>query len=323
MKCNKNYLLFSQVLVVALAFSQGTTVSAQDYSRMSTEQRLERLEKINSSRDDLQLSQSLDALQQDIQSLRGQLEVLEHQMSGLSKQQKDYYNDLNVRIRKLQGAGVATTPSSTTGMSPAESAAVSSATTTTAAATTTVPLEDSLGPTAADLNSTQGTQTNSHLNQSAIMNTGSDTTLNPTMPAAASTPIATTLQAPVAGDNAEAYLAAYQLVVNRNFSEAQSALQQYIDQYPNGEYVANAYYWLGEVHLTQKQLPEAERAFKTVVERYPNHSKTPDALLKLGYTYVAEGNTPLARQTFVQVKERYSHLAVAQLADAQLSQLGP
>jgi len=38
---------------------------------------------------------------------------------------------------------------------------------------------------------------------------------------------------------------------------------------------------------------------------------------------MAEGQKKSARVTFLQVKSRYSHLAVAQLADAQLAQLEP
>jgi len=330
MKCNNISLLFSRlVLVAALAFGQGTTLFAQDYSRMPTEERLSRLERINDSRNDLQVTQTLDALQQDIQTLRGQLEVYERQISVLTKQQQDYYRDLDDRIRKLQAGtaattatpvGAATTP--VTHTAPAQDAVgmTTSAPTITAPAPAmdpSLPLEDRLGPTADNFNQTHLSTGEANDTVTHLTTPNNSTAVTPA-PAVMENPTSSTTVV----DNQEAYLAAYQLVVNRRFSDAQLALQNYINQYPNGVYVANAYYWLGEVHLTQKQLPEAEQAFKTVVDRFPNNNKTPDALLKLGYTYVAEGNKQLARDTFLQVKSRYSHLAVAQLADAQLAQLG-
>jgi tol-pal system protein YbgF len=48
-----------------------------------------------------QLNQ-LDALRQEIAQLRGQLEVLSNQVNDLQRQQKDFYIDLDNRLRKLE-----------------------------------------------------------------------------------------------------------------------------------------------------------------------------------------------------------------------------
>jgi len=256
MQRNNIGLLYASLAVgAALAIGQSSPLLAQDYSDMSLDERLARLERINDSRNDLQINQSLDALQQEVQSLRGQLELYQRQLDIISKQQQDYYRDLDDRIRKLQpGGGVSAASSDSNG-------------TNTATAITTTASGNSEELSANSPTNTASSELAASLAAvgSSMNNNSSLTATDNTMQSAAGVPI----NAPTA-DNVDAYLAAYQLVVNRRFNEAQLSLQQYIDQYPNGVYVPNAYYWLGEVHLTQKQLPQAESAFKTVVDRYPN-----------------------------------------------------
>ena len=54
--------------------------------------------------------------------------------------------------------------------------------------------------------------------------------------------------APQAGE-AEAYRAAYALVQGRQFEQAIPAFKQFLQRYPDGQYAANAHYWLGELYL--------------------------------------------------------------------------
>ncbi len=95
---------------------------------------------------------------------------------------------------------------------------------------------------------------------------------------------------------AENYAQASNLLLKqRDFKGAVSAFKQHIVDYPNSPYIANAYYWLGEIYLLQGQDELARQAFTRVVEQYSGHSKSLDANFKLGKIYHKLGETDRAR----------------------------
>jgi tol-pal system protein YbgF len=55
----------------------------------------------------LALSQQLEQMRQEMNQLRGQLEVLGNEIQGASKRQRDMYLDLDTRMKRLEQAGVA------------------------------------------------------------------------------------------------------------------------------------------------------------------------------------------------------------------------
>jgi tol-pal system protein YbgF len=65
------------------------------------EQRLERLERRVGAITDLTLQ--LQALRQENQELRGQLEVQQHQLQSLERKQRDLYLDVDQRLSAMQG----------------------------------------------------------------------------------------------------------------------------------------------------------------------------------------------------------------------------
>lgn len=94
-----------------------TSVVAQP--QMSVEQRLERLERRADTVSDLTLK--IQALQQENQDLRGQLEVVQHQLQNLERKQRDLYLDVDQRLSAMQ-AGNAPAAPATAGPAPAASA---------------------------------------------------------------------------------------------------------------------------------------------------------------------------------------------------------
>jgi tol-pal system protein YbgF len=50
----------------------------------------------------VELNQSIDALRQEIARLRGQIEVLSNDLENAQKRQRDFYTDLDGRIRKIE-----------------------------------------------------------------------------------------------------------------------------------------------------------------------------------------------------------------------------
>jgi tol-pal system protein YbgF len=78
-----------------------------DQLRRETSARFDKLE--SAQRGQIELANQIEALRQDIARLRGQMEVAVHELDQLQKRQKDFYVDLDVRLRKLEQAAVEAT----------------------------------------------------------------------------------------------------------------------------------------------------------------------------------------------------------------------
>lgn len=142
-------------------------------------------------------------------------------------------------------------------------------------------------------------------------------------PKPAATGTASEKAPPVASEAQEkAYQAAYDLVRQRRFEQAVDALHAFINQYPEGDLTANAYYWLGEVYLAlPNKLEQAKQAFTLVASRYATHRKAPDALFKLGVTWDRIGDKEQARVYLNSLIAKHPNSSAAGLARDYLNKL--
>lgn len=152
--------------------------------------------------------------------------------------------------------------------------------------------------------------------------------LAPATPAAPSAPVAemATAQGPVAvaGDEREAYEAAFALTRDKRFAEAIPAFKAFIEAFPAGTYVPNAWYWLGELYLAlaNPDLESSRQAFVQVVNLWPEHPKVPDALYKLGVVYDQLGVSSDATRYFQRVLSEHPDSAAARLTQSYLDRRG-
>ncbi|WP_164880816.1 tol-pal system protein YbgF [Aestuariirhabdus litorea] len=136
----------------------------------------------------------------------------------------------------------------------------------------------------------------------------------------AASPAATTTTADPAVEK-QAYDDAFALIKERKFDQAIIALNAFVDSYPQGDYAANAQYWLGEVYLATNQAGPARTAFEKVLSDFPNHRKAPDASYKLGRMYHSLGDVEAARRYFQQTVERFPGSSSAKLSREYLQKL--
>ncbi len=137
----------NKTMVWGLAFIAllgSATVMAADKTE-KLELRLERMERLINSQSLLEMMERIDAMQLEIQQLRGELEEQQHQMEGMKSRQRELYLDVDRRMSRLEreGAGAAmpstaavtttTTPLTTANATPPEASATTPATTTTTA----------------------------------------------------------------------------------------------------------------------------------------------------------------------------------------------
>jgi tol-pal system protein YbgF len=131
--------------------------------------------------------------------------------------------------------------------------------------------------------------------------------INAAAPVTAPVAASRSTPAPEQPGEANAYGAAYALVQGRKFDQAIPAFQQFLQRYPDGQYAANAHYWLGELYLV-KQPPDLEasrQSFALLLSQYPDNSKAPDALYKLGKVQFLKGNREKAREYLDLVIKKY------------------
>lgn len=234
-----------------------------DYSMTDSEPALAK-DDHQSSDSNASLLQKIQGLQQDIQELRGQLEMQTHELQRLQDQQLSFYKDLDARISQPAGQPAMNTSSSM-------------------AAT---PAASSVTPVI--------------------------TPPHPAISANKSNP----------ANEQISYLAAYELIKNKRFDEALSAMQTFVIQYPHGGYTANAQYWLGELYLVKNDYAKAIGHFNQVLHEFPSSSKCAASLLKIGYAQAASGQTAEARLTLQSVIKNYPDTHTATLAITKLNALG-
>ena len=135
--------VITKVLTLALAFS--TPLLAE-----TLEQRVERMERVLQSQSLLDMMERVDALQLEVQQLRGQLEEQQHQSAGMKNRQRELYLDVDRRMSRLEreGGSAAVTPQTPAVPGDTTQTPLTSANTPPAAATTNKPVEVVPTPTA-------------------------------------------------------------------------------------------------------------------------------------------------------------------------------
>jgi tol-pal system protein YbgF len=86
-----------------------------------------------------------------------------------------------------------------------------------------------------------------------------------------------------ATDTAEAlYEKNYEVLLRRQFSEAEAGFRLLLEKYPDHSLAGSAQYQLGETFYAQGNYQEAARNFLQGYKNYPKSRRAPDSLLKLG-----------------------------------------
>lgn len=127
---------------------------------------------------------------------------------------------------------------------------------------------------------------------------------------------------PVPGGSDRAnYQAAFELLKQGRYKEANQALRQFMVAFPQSELSDNAQYWLAETHYVGQEFQRALAAFQKVIDDYPESRKIPDALLKIGYCNFELKRYPAARDALQTVVSTYPETTAARLAGERLREM--
>jgi len=249
---------------------------------LTTEQRLERLERRVATVTDLTLR--LDALQRENRQLRGEIETLNHQIQRLERKQRDIYLDIDQRL-----ANIGQSPA------PGQSSAPAPVTPPRAPAGSAAPVSDAGAQPA-----------------------GGGRPLAGAPAAPPSAPVADPRQMQADYKAAYALLSPSQ----KRYDDAAKAFTAFLERYPGSTLAPNAQYWLAEAYYVSQKNDEALQAFTTVVEQYPDSPKVPGALYKIGRLQQVKGNNAEARKALQRVVAEYPTSPAAGLARDLLDRLG-
>jgi tol-pal system protein YbgF len=123
------------------------------------------------------------------------------------------------------------------------------------------------------------------------------------------------------GNERDGYAAAFELLKERKYPEAQEAFNDLLRRYPQGQFTDNARYWLGETYYVQRNYPAALAELDRLVQLSPSSPKVPGALLKIGYIQYEQKALDQARATLEEVVRRYPNSTEARLARSRLERL--
>jgi len=91
------------------------------------------------------------------------------------------------------------------------------------------------------------------------------------------------------------YAASSLFLKEKDFDGAIAAFKNHIEKFPDSPFVANAYYWLGEIYEFRGAQALAIQSFSLVVNSYSSHNKAMDSRYKLGKLYHKLGDSKQAK----------------------------
>lgn len=208
----------------------------------------------------------LEAMNQEIARLKGELEVANHTIESLQQRQKDLYADTDTRVRKLEDALIE----------------VSQAESKTEEKTTASVTEENAGSTGSvetGKAATVATQNTQELQALEAANTLSKEAKHKEAFAAYDKFIK---DFPTSAFVADAtYGLGFSQYSLKNYKSAIATQQKMIDGYPNSNKVPEALMNMGNSQVQLGLVTAAKKSYKTLIEKFPGHALVPIAQKRL------------------------------------------
>ena len=122
-------------------------------------------------------------------------------------------------------------------------------------------------------------------------------------------------------DGKLAYSQAFNLLKEGRYQQAIIAFREFMKNFPESRYTANAQYWLGEANYVSRDYKAALQEFQKILTHFPESSKVQGAELKIGYTYYEMNNWAAAREALQRVIARHPNTTVARKAEERLQRM--
>jgi tol-pal system protein YbgF len=249
----------------------------------------------------VQLLNQVEALNGELNRLRGQMEVLSNDIANAQKRQRDMYVDLDTRLRRIEQSAGKKDPD--TGAAAEQrkqdqvAAAVPPPVTTTAVPPSTAPAPTTAAPPPA-----------------ATTSAAAPPTTSSSLPPASLT---ATDQAAIQ----RAYDNAYSNYRLSDYPTAIRGFESFLKSFPKHALAPNSQYWIGDSYLRLRDNRSAIEAERRLLGTYPDSPKSADALLIIGTAESNLGDGAAARKTFEELVSKYPSSESADKAKQRLAKL--
>ena len=251
------------------------------------EARIQKLEDQVSHIGVVELVQQIEQLNEQIARLRGQVEVLANENQQLQKRQRDFYLDLDSRLKRVEGVPGGQGAGAPGGVTPGGSGSGASGGTAGAPGASGASAGAGFGPSSVPAPGGEA-QAQSREDQAREM---------------------------------KAYDAASNLFRRNDFASAVDAFRAFLKDYPASPLAPNASYWIGISYANLKDYKQALGAQEELLAKYPQSAKAPDALLAVAAIQVEQNQPGAARNTLEDLIARYPASDAAGKARTRLASL--
>ncbi len=262
--------------------AQKTSIGEVRSQGQALESRVVKLEDLLDNQPLLELHSQIEALRLDLSKLQGQIEVLVNENESSQKRQRDFYIDLDSRLRRIE--------------QPDETAASGSAISESA--------ERAAEPGAPDMEPEPAA--------------AAPATAAAVVSSAASTPAKGVSSASAKNVESDAYEAAYSLFKAGSYQDAISRFNKFLRSYPGSSFAPSAHYWIGNSYYALRDFKSAISAQEKLIKNYPDSAKAPDAMLNIASSQQEMNKKPAARKTLETLVAKYPGSEAADKAKRRL-----
>jgi tol-pal system protein YbgF len=255
------------------------------------EARIAKMEQTLGSQGLLDLYSKVETLEQELGKLNGQIEMLTNENSMLQKRQRDFYIDLDNRLRHIEQPG-----SKQRSSLPAENSANVSGH---SAAAAVAPQDDAVVAEAGAAP------------ESAV------STAEPESDAVA----ANNVYIAAGSGEADVYKEAYDLFKNGEYASSIAHFEAFLQNFPQSNLAPAAAYWIGNARYAMRDYQLAVEAQKQLIGKYPDSNKVPDAYLNMASSLYEMGDSKTSKTTLENLLAKYPNSDAAKKAKQRLVNL--
>lgn len=278
--CNSGYAgMFDDEEARKQIAAQQTLIGDLRNQGHTLEARVVKLEELLDNQPLLDFHNQIEALRLDLNKLQGQIEVLVNENELTQKRQKDFYIDLDNRLRRLEQPGESPAPES-----PASSIAPDDVT---------------------ESNVEVSDRTESDVEAPARV--------------AAVVPPAAIAASPAGTAESRDYEAAYSLFKAAKYQDAISQLKKFLNNYPGSSLSPSAHYWIGNSYYALRDFKNAIGAQEKLISIFPDSAKAPDAMLNIASSQQEMNKKPAAKKTLENLIAKYPGSEAAEKAKRRLA----
>ncbi|MBP6057288.1 MAG: tol-pal system protein YbgF [Nitrosomonas sp.] len=252
------------------------------------EARIAKMEQALNSQALLELYAQVETLGLELGKLNGQIEMLSNDNTLLQKRQRDFYIDLDNRLREIEQSTNKRAPSSTPPKSSPHSMAAPPST------------ELAAAPPAA--------VTTPETEETVVAAVQSD----------AGSVLASTLVPPGPEENS-VYKEAFSFFKNGDYVSAIGRFESFLENYPQSNLAPGAAYWIGNARYALRDYQMAIDAQRKLINKYPDSLKTSDALLNIASSQYEMGDSKASKHTLEDLVAKYPLSEAAKKAKQRLA----